>query len=122
MFNQYGTTFSIYDPKTWIPDIILSIILFTILLSIIYLLDYQVAAYLPILFICAAIASRLIMGFSPTIWASATRTYLFTYGLFMIAFLYIYTHSKVFNVSKLGMVLVTTVLALYSLFTAFGTL
>lgn len=80
-FNQYGTTIQLNDPKSWIPDLILTILLFSTLLSVIYLLDYKANTYWPLLFMSAAVVSRLIMGFSPTVWASATRTYLFTYCL-----------------------------------------
>ena len=99
-FNQYGTTINLLDPKTWIPDILLTILLMSILVAIIYLLDYQVTSYVPLLFICAAIVSRLIMGFSPTIWASATRTYLFTFGLFNLTFLYLFTNCQTFKFCK----------------------
>ena len=99
-FNQYGTTINLLDTKTWIPDILLTILLMSILVAIIYLLDYQVTSYVPLLFICAAIVSRLIMGFSPTIWASATRTYLFTFGLFNLTFLYLFTNCQTFKFSK----------------------
>lgn len=120
MFNQYGTSINFDNPKTWIPDLLLTIILFSLLLSVIYLMDYQNLVYLPLLFICAAIVSRLIMGFSPTIWASATRTYLFTYGLFSITFMFLYTRVKIHNLSKYFVLAMSILLGLITYFQSFS--
>ncbi|MFQ7233280.1 MAG: DUF6056 family protein [Enterococcus hulanensis] len=99
-FNQYGTTIQLNDPKSWIPDLILTMLLFSTLLSIIYLLDYTANTYWPLLLLCAAGFSRLIMGFSPTVWASATRTYLFTYCLVNLTSLYLFTNVKISKQAK----------------------
>ncbi|WP_159721455.1 DUF6056 family protein [Enterococcus sp. CSURQ0835] len=89
MFNHYGTVIKIHQPTTWIPDLILSVIFFSLLVSLVYLLDYDPISVVPILFLVAGLCVRLVMGFSPTIWASATRTYIFTFGLFSLIYLFL---------------------------------
>lgn len=44
-----------------------------------------------LLLVIGGIGARMIMGFSPTIWASGNRTYLFTYSLFLVLAVYLGT-------------------------------
>lgn len=89
MFNHYGTVIQLHQPSTWLPDIILTVIFASLLISLPYLLDYDPISSVPMLFLLASLCVRLVMGFSPTIWASATRTYIFTFGLFCLIYLFL---------------------------------
>lgn len=87
-FNQYGTSIQLVHPKTWYPDLLLLLIAFCVLLSLYFLFTNRRLSFLPILFFLCAIGTRMILGFSPTIWASGSRTFLFTYALFSWIMLY----------------------------------
>lgn len=87
-FNQYGTSIQLMHLKTWYPDLLLLLIAFCILCSLYFLFAHRRLSYMPILFFLAAIGTRMILGFSPTIWASGSRTFLFTYALFSWIMLY----------------------------------
>lgn len=78
-FGQYGTSFTISDPKTWAADLILMIFLVCVLISIMLYFEFKVKALFVSIIFLGLIFTRMMMGFSPTIWASATRTFLFTY-------------------------------------------
>lgn len=121
-FNQYGTSIQVLNSRSWVPDIILTIIFFSSLVSLVYLLDFEDMAYLPLLFMCAALMSRLIMGFSPTIWASATRTYLFSYGLINLTSIYLFKNCKTFKSIKIIGFSVFLIFGLIRLFLSFRTL
>lgn len=80
-FNQYGTTFQFKHPTTWIPDLILFLVVIGVLFSFHRLMITTGQKWLFSLLFSAAIVVRMILAFSPTIWASSGRTYLFTLGL-----------------------------------------
>lgn len=88
-FNQYGTTFEFRHLTTWIPDILLLLIVLGILYSL-YRIPNSLAVKVQLgLVFCAAIVVRMVLAFSPTIWASSGRTYLFTLGLFTLLTVYL---------------------------------
>lgn len=84
LFNGHGTAFSLSDLSTWSADIILFGTLICVVISLIYLQGFNIHGLFSVLLILAAIIVRMMMGFSPTIWASATRTYIFTYGIIIL--------------------------------------
>ncbi|MDH6364565.1 hypothetical protein M2139_001552 [Enterococcus sp. PF1-24] len=82
-FNNYGTTFQLSELATWQAEIWLTLALACFILGVVMVMESGwlklTAAYLLLI----AIAARMALGFSPTIWASGMRTYTFTYQLFI---------------------------------------
>lgn len=76
--TQYGTGLSL-EPATWIPDIILSLVCVSILISVYVIFEDKKMAMLTIFILLLGFASRMMMSFSPTIWASGTRTFIYMY-------------------------------------------
>lgn len=81
--TDIGTGIAISNLTSWIPDIFITGELFCIIIClIICFMDKRKAIFACyILFI--GLLSRWIMGFSPTIWASSTRTFIFMYFSFI---------------------------------------
>lgn len=76
--TQYGTGLSL-DPSTWIPDIILSLVCISILISLYVIFENKKMFIFTIFILLLGFASRMMMSFSPTIWASNTRTFIYMY-------------------------------------------
>lgn len=85
----YGTNIIFGDLQSWIPDIILMAVSITILLGIMLVSKNQ-GRWIIIGILMLGVLSRIIMGFSPTIWASGERTYLFLYESIICVCLYLY--------------------------------
>lgn len=79
-FNNYGTIFQFMHPITWLADLLLLLTTGSILLAIVYIFKEDIPKVILLFFILVlGLITRLIMGFSPTIWASASRTSLFLF-------------------------------------------
>ncbi len=76
--TQYGTGLSL-DPATWIPDILLSLVCISILVSVYVIFENKKMSIFTIFILLLGFASRMMMSFSPTIWASGTRTFIYMY-------------------------------------------
>ncbi|WP_367881523.1 DUF6056 family protein [Latilactobacillus fuchuensis] len=69
-----GTGFNIRVPITWIPDISFLVAFCSILICLFIIYnDAKMKILFPILFIMG-ILSKVVMGFTPTVWASGNRT------------------------------------------------
>lgn len=88
--TEIGTGVTFSSIRSWVPDFILIIVCFSILVSIYLLFDNKRDSLFLIFIILLGFGSRFIMGFSPTIWASSTRTYIFMYFSFIICSVIIY--------------------------------
>lgn len=90
--TEYGTiTAENYlKASSYFPIILLGLVIGCILLSF-YLIYEEI---LPSLFICflflVGLASRMVMAFSPTVWASSWRTYLFMYFAVIIIAVFLF--------------------------------
>lgn len=76
--TQYGTGFR-FRPETWIPDIVLSLVCISILISLYVVFENKKTYLLTTFILILGFSSRMIMSFSPTIWASCSRTFIFMY-------------------------------------------
>lgn len=76
--TQYGTGLSL-NPATWIPDVILSLVCISILISLYAIFEDKKMYIFTVFILLLGFASRMMMSFSPTIWASNTRTFLYMY-------------------------------------------
>lgn len=78
----------------------LSLTLIVTIVSILYILSIYVTCtnmqqfIISLIMLLVGLFIRMILGFSPTLWASGNRTYFFTYVIFMMAVL--------FNFSKIN--------------------
>lgn len=81
--TDIGTGISISNLTSWIPDMFITGVFFCIIicLGICFMNKSKSIFACYILFI--GLLSRWIMGFSPTIWASNTRTFIFMYFSFI---------------------------------------
>ena len=79
-----GTGVSFASPHSFLPDLVLLAVLALLVLGLYGAFDNKRMAFLNILILFAGFCSRLIMGFSPTIWASADRTFIFMYFAIII--------------------------------------
>lgn len=97
--TQYGTGITIFSPKTWVPDIILTLVCLSIIFSLYVIFENKKAYFLLLFILALGFGSRMIMAFSPTIWASGERTFMFTYAAILICVVISYKEfcSKINN-------------------------
>lgn len=79
-----------FEPRTWVPDIILSLVCVAIIISLYVLFDDKKLSFLTIFILSLGFGSRMVMSFSPTIWASAQRTFMFMYLSILICSVILY--------------------------------
>lgn len=79
-FGKYGTNFKLLHPATWIPDFVMFFIAVCILVALIYILKPEpIKLFSVLIMLSLAFITKLILGFSPTIWASGDRTGIFLF-------------------------------------------
>ncbi|MFT9402840.1 MAG: hypothetical protein ABF601_10535, partial [Lacticaseibacillus paracasei] len=67
-------------PATWIPDFVMFFIAVCILVALIYILKPEpIKLFSVLIMLSLAFITKLILGFSPTIWASGDRTGIFLF-------------------------------------------
>ncbi len=76
--TPYGTGIH-FVPRTWVPDIILFLVCAAIIISLYMLFDDKKMFLFAVFILLLGFGSRIIMSFSPTIWASGLRTFMFMY-------------------------------------------
>lgn len=65
--------------ETWIPDLFITAIAFCILISLWGIFEDKRKVIFPSYLLLLGLATHWVMGFSPTIWASGSRTCIFMY-------------------------------------------
>ncbi|MDO4975329.1 MAG: DUF6056 family protein, partial [Alphaproteobacteria bacterium] len=88
--TPYGTGITLFSPKTWVPDIILTLVCLSILFSLYVILENKKTYILTLFILTLGFASRMIMSFSPTIWVSGPRTCIFMYFSIIITLFILY--------------------------------
>ncbi|MDP4089336.1 MAG: hypothetical protein Q8930_08735 [Bacillota bacterium] len=73
-----------------VVDIVLALIFFAILISLYLIFENKRYSILAVFIILLGLGSRMVMGFSPTIWASNTRTFIFMYFAFITCAVILY--------------------------------
>lgn len=81
IFTRFGTKLSIYHPGTWVATFIVLGLLLCLIIGIYISFDDKNLLFFLVVLMMMGFCSRLIMGFSPTVWASGMRTY---YILFIV--------------------------------------
>lgn len=87
LFTKTGTKLSFSYPGTWVATLLILGLMICLLLGI-YLsfTNKKIALFLSLLMVMG-FCSRVIMGFSPTVWASGMRTYYILYVVVAIVVL-----------------------------------
>lgn len=85
----YGSKLVFSQPKSWIPDLVLLALAASVVGGLFRTKQLSKSLIMTYILFCGVI-SRIIMGFSPTIWASGTRTFLFLYESIICVALFIY--------------------------------
>ena len=111
--TEFGTLFS-GQPKTILPCLVYVVAVVSILYCV-YMFSREkwIHAMLLFVFIAFGFGTRLMMGFSASIWESMDRTYLFMYTGFILASLYMLTLAKSEKV-KTGVFYVTIITGISS--------
>ncbi len=85
-----GTGFTFATPATWIPDACLFVVFICTIYSLIRAFNCSEARALAIGLLIIGLGTRVMIGFSPTIWVSGGRTASFLYfSLLMLAIMLI---------------------------------
>lgn len=88
--TKFGTGIKIMTIRSWIPDIIITLVLVSIIFSLYIIFKNKKYSILTIFIVLLGLGSRMIMAFSPTIWASSSRTFIFMYFAFIICSIILY--------------------------------
>lgn len=102
--TQFGTGFQLTSPTTWLPDIVLTVVVACILIALFFAIEDRILAAFSCVLFLVGFASRVVMGFSPTVWASSTRTFIFMYfsliGVSIILFNILMQHASTTKKAK----------------------
>lgn len=74
-----GSGIQLAHPGTWLPDIVFTLTLLCIFISLLYAFQNKELAFFACFLVLVGLATRIVMGFSPTVWASGSRTFIFLY-------------------------------------------
>lgn len=114
-----GTGIQLASPITWVPDIVITLIFFSALISLWGAFENKEEAGLSIFLLLVGLASRMIMGFSPTIWASGDRTFIFMYFSFIAVSILLFTRAREnFLKKKTAKIVLALGIGIFSLFIA----
>lgn len=96
LFIEYNMEMSSYNGLWKAFHLFLYFILIgSIIISIILILEKNYLTLTSLFILAAGFASRVALGFSPTLYASGTRTYLLLYFSFIIIILFIVNSGKI---------------------------
>lgn len=84
LFTGLGTKLSLFYPGTWIATLVVLGLLICLIVGIYLSFDNKKNAILLVILMIMGFCSRVIMGFSPTVWASGMRTYYILYIVIVI--------------------------------------
>lgn len=94
--TPYGTGLQ-FEPRTWVPDIILLLMCVSIIISLYILFKDKKIFFLTVFVLLLGFGSRMVMSFSPTIWSSELRTFMFMYLSIIICSVILY---QALNIEK----------------------
>ena len=92
--TKTGTNITLTSVGTWIPDLLLLFTGSCLLISVWFSFEEKRHSLFSCLILLIGFASRMIMGFSPTIWASLGRTFYFMYITIICVSVYILAKTK----------------------------
>ena len=98
---------------TIVVNLLILFILVLVCTSIWLSFDDKMTAFVLIYILGVGFATRMVMGFSPTIWASGNRTYMFLEFAFLLVSTYLFT--KVININNTRNILNAVLICTFSL-------
>ncbi|MEH7094857.1 DUF6056 family protein [Neobacillus vireti] len=119
--TKFGTGIRMNSVTSWVPDLLLVIISLAVLISLYFLFKNKKTSLIALFILLLGFGSRMIMSFSPTIWASGPRTFLFMYVAFiMLTFLLFQiildSKSKIFKALSINTVVFLAILSFFNTF------
>ncbi len=93
----YGSGFTVAAPKTWLPVIFVTAIAGCVLISLWAVFKNTQMTLFSISVLGVGLATAVAMGFSPTVWASADRTFIFMYMAFAAVGIMLFKHIQKAN-------------------------
>lgn len=88
--TEYGTGVLLTSLKSWGPDLILLLACGTLIYSLLFIFENKLQGLFAVFLLLIGFCSRVIIGFTPTIWGSGERTYLFMYFSMIIVLVLLY--------------------------------
>jgi len=102
--TKIGTSINFLSVSSWMPDLILLIVCFSVIISLFLTFEKKVDSLLVIFILLLGFGTRMVMSFSPTIWASGTRTFIFMYFSLIIISVILYNNIlKNKNIKFMGL-------------------
>lgn len=77
--TKYGSGITLKSPRSAILDLLFVVVIFSMVYSLFFCFENKFNFLFSLGVLSIGFASRMLMGFSPTIWASGERTFLFFY-------------------------------------------
>ena len=94
--TETGTNPTFSQPMSLIPDFLLIVVCLSVIISLYRLFAVKKEAWLVLLILSGGFASRMIMAFTPSIWFSEGRTFIFLY------FALIYCSVRLFQLVRVS--------------------
>lgn len=98
IFADTGTGIAFRHPSTWIPTLLILGLVLCLLVGLVTSFEDPKVGILAALIFLMGASARVIIGFSPTSWASGIRTYFITY--MVAAFLVLLLMNELRKISK----------------------
>ena len=96
----FGTGFAFASPRTWLPVLFVTAIAACIIISLWAVFKNTPMALFTIAVLGIGLATAVAMGFSPTVWASEERTFIFMYMAFAAVGVALFNHIQKAKLSK----------------------
>lgn len=95
IFTKNGTNLSLFYPSTWIATLLILGLLFCLVLGLYFSFSNTYNGSFAALLLLMAFCSLVLMGFSPTVWASGMRTYYIVYISMLLLVLMLFKQLKI---------------------------
>lgn len=93
-FLDTGTRLSFWHPSTWIPTLLILAFLMCLTGGLLISFDKIETGVIAALLMLMAFSARVIMGFSPTVWASGIRPFFVTYMIIVMLILMLLNETR----------------------------
>lgn len=100
IFADTGTGIALRHPSTWLPTLLILGLIFCLLVGLAMSFEDPKVGILAALMLLMGASARILMGFSPTSWASGIRTYFVTYMVAVFLVLLLLNELRKISKSK----------------------
>lgn len=98
--TDHGTGILLTSIKSWAPDFILTLVCITLSYSLFSIFENRLQGAFAVFIMFVGFCSRIIIGYTPTIWGSGERTFLFMYFSIIIVMILLYNQISKSNMKK----------------------